>query len=142
MLTRRIGPEIVAEGAPEFPDFAFFADGQQQTLGEVLKTGPVLLVLYEPPAPSGRLAALAQLRPSLNLVAVSLAEVSAEVRAMLTLYRAPDDGGETEFLLDRSGAVRARWNEGHLADATALAAAAARIANTVAAASHHAGHTH
>jgi putative copper resistance protein D len=142
IAARRIGPEVIAEGAPEFPDFAFFADGRQQTLGEVLKTGLVLLVPYEPPGPSARLAALAQLRPGLNLVAVSLAEVSAEVRAMLTLFREPDDGGETEFLLDRSGAVRARWHEAHLADAAALAAVASRIGDTLAAAPQHAGHTH
>ena len=35
--------------------------------------------------------------------------VSSEVSAALALFRAPDDGGDTELMLDRRGAVSARW---------------------------------
>ena len=59
VLALRIGPEVTAAAAPEVPDFAFEAGGTQQTLRQVLETGPVLLVLFAPPVPVERLQQLA-----------------------------------------------------------------------------------
>ena len=137
----------------------------QQTLGQTLETGPVLLVLFAPPAPLARLRQLAAELPhpgaaGLQLIAVGLrpsaeepsngaqAEpfvvgVSSEVIDVLALFRTPDDGGETELLLDRAGYVRARWiasPPGGLARPTTLLADGERIARITATAPSHASH--
>jgi len=98
--------------------------------------------------------------PSARVIAVALASapkgnsheapplvvaVSAEVIATLTLFRAADDGGETELLLDRRGGIRARWTRnmpGGLAAPDTLAVQAEQIARIAVAAPSHAGHTH
>ena len=70
--------------------------------------------------------------------------VSSEVSAALALFRASDDGGDTELMLDRSGAVRARWTTktpGGLAAPAALIADAERVGRITVAAPSHAGHT-
>ena len=137
----------------------------QQTLGQTLETGPVLLVLFAPPAPLARLRQLAAELPQhgaagLQLIAVGLrAEappngaqagpfvvgVSSEVIDVLALFRTPDDGGETEGLLDRAGNVRARWTAampGGLAAPAILTAAAQRVSQTAVAAPSHVAHPH
>jgi hypothetical protein len=149
------------------PDFAFEAGGVQKTLREVLETGPVLLVLFAPPVPVERLQQLAAAQPhlgaaGLQVVAVrvgtSLDEtsegnrtppfvvgVSSEVSSALALFRAAEDGGETELLLDRAGDVRARWTSempGGLTPADMLIADADRIARITVATPSHAGHSH
>jgi len=163
-LARRIGPEITTEAAPEFPDFTFAAAGAQTTLSQTLKGGPVLLVLFAPPAPVARLLELAAARreftrAGLTLVAIEIGprsgdpepnkaplsfvvEVSPGVQSMLTLFRAPEDGRETELMLDRSGGVRARWTDGPggLPDVATLLADAALVARLATAAPSHAGH--
>ncbi len=66
-------------------------------------------------------------------------------RQALALFRAGDDGGETDLLLDRAGNLRARWTlsgPDALPDPAALAAAAARVAQFPAAPISHAGHAH
>jgi putative copper resistance protein D len=157
-LAARVGPEVGAAAAPEVPDFAFEAGGAQQTLRETLEKGPVLLVLFTPPAPLARLRELAA--AGLRVIAVGLSSaseasseealplvvgVSPEVIAALALFRADDDGGETELLLDRAGGIRARWTRnmpGGLAAPDALVVQAEHIARIAVAAPTHAGHTH
>jgi hypothetical protein len=137
----------------------------QQTLGQTLETGPVLLVLFASPAPLARLRQLAGELPQpgdagLQLIAVGLrAEappngaqagpfvvgVSSEVIDVLALFRTPDDGGETEFLVDRAGNVRARWTAnlpGGLARPTILLAYGERVARITTAAPSHSSHAH
>ena len=63
VLTRETGPDVNTSAAPPVPDFAFEAGGMQHTLGQTLETGPVLLVLFAPPAPSTRLLQLATASP-------------------------------------------------------------------------------
>jgi hypothetical protein len=149
------------------PNFAFEAGGVQKTLRQVLETGPVLLVLFSPPVPVERLQQLAGAQPrlgaaGLQVVAVGLgasldetsegnrtppfaAGVSSEVSSALALFRAAEDGGETELLLDRTGDVRARWTSempGGLAPADMLIADAERVARIGVATPSHAGHSH
>ncbi len=162
VLSRRVGPEVSAAAAPAIPDFAFETGGAQQTLSRVLQKRPALLVLFGRPPPALRLAQLAAVQnqsPSnLRILAVDLAPaatppetqtppplvgVSADVAASLALFRAADDGGETDLLLDRAGNARARWTRsgpGGLPDAAALVADAARIAQFPVAPAGHAGH--
>jgi putative copper resistance protein D len=159
VLAQRIGPEIVTQSAPQLPDFAFETAGDQQTLRNLLAHGPVLLVLFAPPAPAARLAALAAADSAfqaagLRILAVDLGEpgsqplpfagdVAPDVAAALALFRSPQDGGETELLLDRNGDVRARWTgSGELPDPDALLADAERAARFPIAAPAHAGHAH
>ena len=126
-----MGPEVTTAAVPEVPDFAFEAGGVQQTLRQMLETGPLLLMLFAPPAPLARLQQLAAAQPQfgaagLRAVAVGLAaspeetsdsgrappyvvSVSSEVISTLALFRAAEDGGETELILDLAGNVRARW---------------------------------
>jgi putative copper resistance protein D len=148
--------QISAAAAPPLPDFAFESKGVQNTLSQTLKSGPVLLVLFAPRAPDDRFAQLAALEPPLTAagaraLAVDVGSspsgsplavsVSGDVRHMLTLFRSPNDGGETELLLDRNGSVRARWTaHAGLADAATLSADAVRVARIPAAAANHAGH--
>jgi hypothetical protein len=69
--------------------------------------------------------------------------VSADVRATLSLFRSPDDGGETELMLDRNGDVRARWTARQPSgppDSGTLIAEAARAARFAVTAPSHAGH--
>lgn len=162
-LSRRVS---AATAGLEIPDFAFAVRGVQQTLSGVLKSGPALLVLFARAVPRQRLAALAEAAPrlaaaGLRVLAIDTGAaareseagpppplavgVSADVAATLALFRAADDGGETDLMLDRAGNLRARWTRagpGGLADAEALAAAAVRVARLPAAAVSHAGHMH
>jgi putative copper resistance protein D len=157
-LAMRVGSEVGSATAPEVPDFAFESGGVQQTLRQTLEKGPVLLVLFTPPAPLARLRELAA--PGLRVIAVGLSPaseassedglplvvgVSPEVIAALALFRADDDGGETELLLDRAGGIRARWTRnmpGGLAAPDGLAVQAEHIARIAVAAPGHAGHVH
>jgi putative copper resistance protein D len=166
VLAGQIGPELTTGAAPEVPDFAFGAGRTQRTLRQTLENGPVLLVLFTAPAPVERLRQLAAAQSSLDaagprVIAVgpgaSLEEtgegagsprfvvtVSSEVSTALALFRAPDDGGDTELMLDRGGAVRARWTSktpGGLAPPAVLIADAERIGRITVAAPSHAGHT-
>ncbi len=158
VLSRGIGPEIRPQAGFPVPDFAFEQSGRQQTLAELLKHGPVLLVLFAPPAPTARLAQLAAAGPQLaaaklDVLAVDTGPVAApvpetvsvsdEVRSVLALF-APQQG-VTELMLDRSGVARARWTSSSgsgLANAAALAADAGRVARFAAAMPSHAGHAH
>jgi copper resistance protein D len=164
--TDAAGSQVTTAAAPPLPDFAFEQNGAQNTLSQTLKAGPVLLVLFAPPAPE-RIAQLAALQPRLRaagvrVIAVGVGEqleksasgatvppavvkVSDDVRAALALFRSPGDGGETELMLDRNGSVRARWTTsgaGGLAGAGTLLSDAARVASIPAAAANHAGHAH
>jgi putative copper resistance protein D len=161
-LARRAGPQVSAAAISAIPDFAFESGGQQLTLSGILETGPALLALFNGPPPAARLAQLAveqkQIAASLRILAIDLAPapapletetsaplvgVSAGVATTLALFRAGDDGGETDLLLDRAGDLRARWtfsDPDALPDPVALAAAAARVAQFPAAPISHAGH--
>jgi copper resistance protein D len=165
--SQRLGPRISTAATAPVPDFAFEADGRQQTLDRVLRAGPVLLALFsEPPSPA-RLAPLAAAQKKvgarLRIIAVDVAAdpapgaavasaplvgVTPDVKATLTLFCAPGaprDGGETVLLLDRGGAPRARWTlgpSGGLADVATLEADAAEAARFAAAPASHARHAH
>lgn len=156
--TKTAGSQITAAAAPPLPDFAFEQSGAQNTLGQTLKGGPVLLVVFAPPAPQARLAQLAALEPrlaatGLHVIAVDLGttpngsplvvQVANQVRDMLALFRSPKDGSETEMMLDRNGSVRARWTangKAGLADDDTLLTDAVNVAKIPAAAANHAGH--
>jgi putative copper export protein/mono/diheme cytochrome c family protein len=150
-MVSQIGPEVTAQAAPQIPDFAFETAGAQLTLRRKLAQGPVLLVLFSPPVPTARLRALAA-RTGLRVVAVDtaapaaeptppIAQVAPDVAVALALFRPAGDGGAEELLLDRNGAVRARWTAaGGLPDPGALVADAARAAAFAVAAPSHAGH--
>jgi copper resistance protein D len=164
VLAREIGPEVTTSTAPQVPDFAFEAAGVQHTLGQTLEAGQALLVLFTPPAPLARLQQLAAESPQLGaaglrLIAVGLGRspeepphgapppfvvgASSDVIDALALFRAPDDGGETELLLDRAGNVRARWTAsmpGGPAPPAALIADAGRVARMNVASPSHSGH--
>ena len=167
VLAMRAGPEVTTAATPEVPDFAFETGDVQQTLRQVLETGPVLLVLFAPPVPVARLQQLAAVHAQLStaglrIVAVGLGSapeetpegarvppfvvgVSSEVIAALALFRAADDGGETELMLDRAGNVRARWTSnmpGGLASPGTLITDAERVARISVTGSDHAAHTH
>ena len=64
--------------------------------------------------------------------------------AALALFRAAEDGGETELMLDRAGNVRASWTSSipGLAPPGALIADAEQVAQAAVAAPSHAGHPH
>jgi putative copper export protein/mono/diheme cytochrome c family protein len=164
-MAMRLGPEVVTTAALEVPDFAFEAGGTQQTLGQTLEKGPVLLVLFAPPASLPRLRQLAAAQPQfgaagLQVIAVALGPapepiseegpplivgVSPEALATLALFRSADDAGETELLLDRSGDIRARWTgsmPGGLPPPDTVAMHAEHIAQTAAATADHMGHAH
>ncbi len=158
VLTRDVGSSISTTAAP-VPDFAFEQNGAQNTLSQTLKSGPVLLVLFETRAPRARLEQLTRLEDSpnarLHVIAVgpspatervpAIVAVSQDVRIALALFRSPSDGDETELMLDRSGNVRLRWTArgaGGLADTATLLADAARVATIPVAAANHAGHAH
>lgn len=160
ILTQQVGPQISATTAPAFPDFAFQQNSAQNTLSQMLKNGPVLVVLFATQPPRARLEQLAGLQPRLaaagsHVIAVGLrtsndkapltVDVSQDVRATLALFRSPTDGGETELMLDRGANVRARWTAsgaGGLADAATLLSDATRVATIPVAAANHAGHAH
>src|SRR5262249_3182941 len=149
-MSRQMGPEISAGMAPAIPAFAFETASGQQTLRGVLEAGPALLVLFAEPPSAQRLAQLAAAQISLSAAGprvlpivlgrtgtretelpAPLVGVSTGVAAALALFRAPDDGGETDLLLDRAGDVRARWTRGDrsgLPDAVTLATDAAQVA--------------
>lgn len=159
-LSRHAGSNISTAAALPLPDFAFERNGEQNTLAELVKSGPVLVVLFATPAPRARLEQLARLRPQLvaaglHVIAVGLSrsaytmaptvEVSHDVRVTLALFASRTDGGETELMLDRGANVRARWTAsgaGGLADANTLLRDTARVASIPAAAASHAGHAH
>ncbi len=165
-LACKVGGDITAAAAYPVPDFAFENDGVQDTLRRTFEQGPVLLVLFAPPAPLARLRQLAAVQPrvagaGLRVLAVELRQpvaegasgneaappfvvsVSGAVRAALALFHAAGSGGETELMLDKNGDVRARWTAHGsvgLPDADTLIADAARAARFAVAAPSHAGH--
>lgn len=159
-LTQRASSQISATSAFPLPDFAFERNGAQNTLSQMLKNGPVLVVLFGAHAPRARLEQLAQLQPrlagsGLQILAVGLGplagkapltvDVSQDVRVALALFRSPGDGGDTELMLDRNADVRARWTPrgaGGLPAADTLLSDTARVARIPVAAANHAGHAH
>ncbi|MGH7115130.1 MAG: CopD family protein, partial [Stellaceae bacterium] len=68
VLSRRLGPQVSIASTAAIPDFAFEADGRQQTLSGVLETGPVLLALFSELPSAARLAQLAATRKELAAV--------------------------------------------------------------------------
>jgi putative copper resistance protein D len=168
VATRTTGSQVAKAAAPQLPDFAFEQQGAQNTLSQMLKSGPLLLILFEAPAPKARFDQLAGLEPrlaaaGLRIVAVGLGQptvkagaratsatslvvdVSDDVRSTLALFRSPTDGDETELMLDRGAGVRARWTSdgpGGLPDAATLLSDAVRVATIPVAAANHAGHAH
>ena len=165
ILMRQTPSEVTDAASYPVPDFAFEDAGTQNTLGQTLATGPVLLVLCTGLPPTARLQQLAAAEPALaaaglHVIAVALdagpnpaleelplplvVSVAPAVRSMLVLFRTAADRGETELMLDRSGNVRARWTEAPasgLPDSATLAADAIRADQFAVAAPSHAGHS-
>jgi putative copper resistance protein D len=159
-LARHASSQISTTTALPLPDFAFEQNGAQNTLSQVVKSGPVLIVLFGTRAPLARLEQLETMRTrlgdaGLRVIAVGLSpsndnaspivDVSQDVRVALALFRSQADGGETELMLDRGANIRARWTAngtGGLADATTLLSDTARVASIPVAAANHAGHAH
>lgn len=155
-LTQQTGSQIGTAATVPLPDFAFEQNGAQNTLSQLLKSGPGLVVLYDGHAPSARLEQLAKPQltaAGLHVVAVGLTsstdkgpvivQVSRDVRLTLALFTSPNDGGVTELMLDRNGNIRARWtSSAGLADVATLLADAERVAKIPVAAANHAGHAH
>lgn len=164
---RQVGSKISTAAAYLVPDFAFEKGGAQQTLRRVLRKGPVLLVLFAPPAPSARLRQLKAAAPRLEAAGLSVIAVglgppppkaaegkapppfvvgaSPEVVSALWLFRGSGDGGESELMLDRNGDVRTYWAAsapGGLAPPATLVADARQAARIAVAAPSHAGHAH
>lgn len=160
-LVRHVGRDITTAAAYPVPDFAFEQGGRQSTLRRQLQEEPVLLALYGDKVPAARLAALAAARgilatAGLHLIAVPVGRpatapgtaplpsfavtVSATVTKTLSHFRSPDDGGETELLLDRNGDVRARWTANDVPSIETLAADASRVGRIAVAPPSHAGH--
>jgi putative copper export protein/mono/diheme cytochrome c family protein len=159
---QQLGSHVSSAAGYPVPDFAFERNGRQDTLRRALGGGPVLLVLCSRDWPQARLRRLMAARArlaagGLQVVTVSLDEpegraaddlchsnlVWADVRATLSLFRSPDDGGETELMLDRNGDVRARWTARQPSgppDSGTLIAEAARAARFAVTAPSHAGH--
>jgi hypothetical protein len=166
-LAREIGPEVTTAAGFEVPDFAFEKDGKQQTLEDVLKRGPVLLLLFAERAPVARLVQLAAAQRRLSIAGLDVlaidigpslrqptesevpppivVDVSVDVTSTLALYGLPDNRGETDLMLDRAGNVRARWTRGRrdgLPDADTLVAVADRVARLAVTPQNHTGHAH
>jgi putative copper export protein/mono/diheme cytochrome c family protein len=159
-LTQHTGAQTSTTNALPLPDFAFERSGAQNTLSQILKNGPVLIVLFATQPPRARLEQLARLQPrltaaGLRVVAVGagrstdkaplVVEVSPDVKLALALFASSKDGGETELMLDRGANVRARWTAsgaGGLADAGTLLADTSQVARIPVAAANHAGHAH
>jgi putative copper resistance protein D len=164
VMARTVGPDVSPASAPAMPDFAFETAGRQQTLDGLLQNGPVLVALFSRTPADRRLALLAGAEQrvgaaGLRILAISLTPVissdnelppplvavAPDVRATLVMFSEPDDGGETDLLLDRAGSIRARWTAAGgagLPDTATLVAAAAAAARFSAAAENHAGHAH
>jgi len=136
--------------APPHPDCACGKGGAQNTLRQSRKHGPMRLVLFSPQAPLARLARLQAagvhaipLDMGATAKTALIVGASDDVRATLALFRSPNDGGETELLLDRNASVRARWTAsgaGGLADTATLQADTERVARIPVPAANHAGH--
>jgi hypothetical protein len=161
----QVGPQPSSAIAPEVPDFAFETGGVQQTLKQTLERGPVLLILFTPPAPLARLQQLAAAQSQLGTVGLHviavefgptpepisgerpplMVGVSSEVMTALALFRETEDGGETELMLDQAGVIRARWTcnmLGGLPPPVSLTAEAEHVARPGASTQNHAGHIH
>lgn len=146
-------PEVSAGPAPLAPDFAFEQGGAQTTLRQAAARGPLLLVFYRLPASLPRLGLLAAeesglAAAGLRLLAVPIdarpgdaesapvmldfaATTGADTATAYALLEGAGTSGHCEFLIDRVGLVRARWQPGAaggLADPAALAAQLARLA--------------
>lgn len=130
-MSSRISP---TSGVPA-PDFAFqIDDGGLETLTDERGRAAVLLVLYSRPASDSRLeklAAAASALPGLRIIAVPLepsdadgdhadpagllARTAPRIVAAYALYGwkiGHSPARHTEFLIDRSGTLRARWHLG------------------------------
>jgi mono/diheme cytochrome c family protein len=162
--SQHLGPTTATAAAAPVPDIAFERSDRQQTLAALLRQGPVLLILFSPPAPAARLAQLAAARPrlaaaGLAVVAVDLggppaaaatalpfvAGVAPDVASTLRLFAPAGRAQASELMLDRAGNARSRWaSDGPcgLADPETLATAAESVARIPAAAPSHAGHAH
>ena len=149
------GPRISTASAPPLPDFAFERNGTQNTLSQLLKGGPVLVVLFGTHMPTTRLAQLAKWQQrfagsGLHVVAAGVrrstskgpfvVNIARNVRVALALFRSHADGGETELMLDRGADIRARWTAGNLAAPGTLLRDAVRVASIPVAPVNHAGH--
>ncbi len=140
-------------GGPPAPDFDFeTADGDWGALSSLLADGAVLLVLADPADPVSaerleQLRARAKWFAGKGVAVVALAE--ADEAGAPVVFAAPEvaavyrrmapAGGHAEFLVDRAGVLRARWQPDDLLDwrnSRLLAAQIAPLAGAVPGAGH------
>jgi putative copper export protein/mono/diheme cytochrome c family protein len=128
--------EVVEGSAPRAPDFVFeTADGAEGSLQDLLRSGPLLLVLFTPSSAGPRLQRLAAaegtlvdaglailalpladeggstMAPVPHFVARTDASVAATYRVIAAVpgYAPPRPARHLEFLIDGNGYVRALW---------------------------------
>jgi hypothetical protein len=156
-LSRQVGPKVLTAAAYPVPDFAFEKAPDAMSAALRHNKGPVLLVLFAPPAPAAprlKAAGLRVIAVGLGPLSQNSSEgepapfvvgVSPQVIGPLSLFRVSDDGGESELMLDRNGDVRVRWTSNMpdgLAPPGTLVADAEQVARIPVAAPSHAGHAH
>ncbi len=113
---RALGLEPAGTATIVAPDFVHPAlPGRLSTLRSA--RGRVVLLVLPGPDSADRLARLAQATPRVaaagGLVVVARPEDPPEVPAVYGRFRRPEDpSGHVEFLIDRQGYLRARWDRG------------------------------
>jgi putative copper export protein/mono/diheme cytochrome c family protein len=136
--SRDMGTMVTDSAAPEAPDFAFEGpDGRQGTLASARAHGAVLLVFFTLPSSMERLAELERtsseltrlgiqplavpMNPSARVGAVGLptfvVRTGSDVPRVYALYarrHAKASSDHVEFLIDRDGYLRARWQLGDI----------------------------
>ena len=142
MQSGDMSAEVAAFPGPVAPDFTFeWRDRRQGTLMSQRTRGPVLLVFFTMPGSRSRLEELDHWRSSLAQMGLSMLAVPAqepagagrgqrplpdfvvtadpEVPAAYALFERRKHraaASHVEFLIDRSGRLRARWQPGDLPD--------------------------
>jgi putative copper export protein/mono/diheme cytochrome c family protein len=117
-------PEVTIQPAPHAPDFALpEPQDDAGTLSALLQHQTVLLVFANSPQSQTRLDQLKQWHDALADAGIAVVTVtqSPEIRAAYALYeRRPQvdtpPAPHIEFLIDRSGDIRARWRPGDIPD--------------------------
>jgi putative copper resistance protein D len=113
-------PDVTTQPAPRAPDFALpEPQDDAGTLSALLQSKAVLLVFATQPQSQPRLDQLKQWHDALDRAGVAVVTVmqSPAIRAAYALYeRRPQvetpPAPHLEFLIDRSGEIRARWRPG------------------------------
>jgi hypothetical protein len=128
--------EVTREPVPRAPDFALpEPQSEAGTLSALLQHQAVLLVFARLPQSQPRLDQLARWQEALGNEGATIVTItrSPDIRAVYALYeRRPQietsPASHVEFLIDRTGGIRARWHPGDTPDWSQLAALEREIA--------------